>query len=146
MLIDGLTNAGAMPSLELTMRFAGQRQRVIAHNLANFDTPDFVQRDVSPAAFQKSLQEAIEARRTRTGGRFGTLEMGSTQEVRFDAGGRLRLTPRTPVGGVLGHDRNNRDLERTLQDLTETAGAFRAASALYTSQRTMLRDAISERA
>jgi len=145
MLIEGLTNAGAMPSLEQTMRFAGQRQRLIAHNVANFDTPDFVQQDVSTVDFQKTLREAVEARRERTGGRFGALPMASTSEVKIDASGRLRLTPQTPMGGVLAHDRNNRDLERTLQDLTETAVAFRAATSLYSAQRNVIRDAISER-
>jgi flagellar basal-body rod protein FlgB len=146
MLIDGLTNAGAMPSLELTMRFAAQRQRLVAHNLANIDTPDFIQQDVSTGDFQKTLSQAIDARRDRTGGRFGPLPWAATSELRPDSRGEMRLVPLTPVGGPLAHDRNNRDLERTLQDLAESAGVFKAAASLYASQRGMLRDAIAERA
>lgn len=145
MLIDGLTNAGAMPSLELTMRFAAQRQRLVAHNIANMDTPGFVHKDVSTADFQKTLADAIDARRAKTGGRFGELDWETTSELKKGANG-LEIKPDTSVGGVLTYDMNNRDLERTLQDLAETAGAFKSASALYASQRNMLRSAISERA
>lgn len=145
MLIDGLTNAGAMPSLELTMRFAAQRQRLVAHNIANMDTPGFAHKDVSTANFQKTLSEAIDARRAKTGGRFGELEWSPNRELRKDSRG-LRIDPDTSVGGVLTYDMNNRDLERTLQDLAETAEVFRTASSLYASQRNILRSAISERA
>ncbi len=145
MLIDGLTNAGAMPSLELTMRFAAQRQRLVAHNIANMDTPGFTHKDVSTTNFQKTLSEAIDARRAKTGGRFGELEWSPTRELRKGAHG-LRINPDTSMGGVLTYDMNNRDLERTLQDLAETAGVFRTASSLYASQRNLLRSAISERA
>ena len=145
MLIDGLTNAGAMPSLELTMRFAAQRQRLIAHNVANIDTPDFQHRDVSTERFQETLADAVDRRRAKTGGRFGELDWQPTRELSKGSRGELWIEPRGSGGGVLSHDRNDRDLERTLQDLAETAGAFRAASALYTAQRGVLQNAIAER-
>jgi flagellar basal-body rod protein FlgB len=145
MLIDQLTNAGAMPSLELTMRFAAQRQRLIAHNVANLDTPNFVQKDVSPREFQKMLDRAVRDRRQRTGGMHGGLDWDETGELRRDGAGGLVITPETPVGGVLFHDRNNRDLERLMQALAETTSAFRVASDLYRSQRGMIHGAIAER-
>ncbi len=145
MSIQGLTNAGAMPSLELTMRFAAQRQRNNLHNIANFDTPAMVQRQASTAQFQNTLRDAIHARRAESGGRFGELNWQPTRELSKGPGGRLNIEPQTSTGGVMTHDQNNRAIELTLKDLTETAGVFRTASALYSSQRSILRDAISER-
>ena len=46
-MIDGVTNAGAIPALERLMQFAGGRHRLIVHNIANLDTPGFQPRDVS---------------------------------------------------------------------------------------------------
>ncbi|MEN0019326.1 MAG: hypothetical protein AAF747_00420 [Planctomycetota bacterium] len=140
MSINGLTNAGSLPALELTMRFAAQRQRLIAHNIANFDTPGFIHKDVSPAAFQRTLAEAVQKRDER-GGR-GEIEWRETRELVRDDRGDLALNPRSTSGGLLHHDRNNRDIERVMQDLAETTSAFRVAAELHRAGRTMLMDAI----
>ena len=59
--------------------------------------------------------------------------------------GRLRLDPRTSSGNILFHDKNNRDLERTMQSLVENASMFRVATDLFRNRTTLLRDAIAER-
>jgi len=143
--IDQLSNAGALPSLELTMRFAAQRQRLIAHNIANLETPGFLPADVDPVAFQDQLAEAIEQRRKGNGGGHGPLGMKSTREVEVAGDGAIRPTPRTGTGNILFHDRNNRDLERTMQSMVENAGMFRLVSDLYRNRTTLLRNAIAER-
>ncbi len=155
MFLDELTNAGAMPSLELTMRFAAQRQRLLAHNIANIDTPNFVQQDVSPDAFSRMLDEAIADRRSRTGGMHGALAWKARGAIGKDEQGQLQLKVdrirtehvRGPASrsGVLAHDRNNRDLVRLMQSLAETQMAFRAASSLYRAHRDMIHSAIAER-
>ncbi len=144
-MIAQLTNAGALPSLEMTMRFAAQRQRIIAHNIANFDTPEFVQKDASVDGFRATLDRAIAQRRQRTGGMHGELAWRETRELRHVPGRGLVVVPGTPVGGVLAHDRNNRDLERTMQDLAETTAAFRVAADLYRAHRDLIHSAIAER-
>jgi flagellar basal-body rod protein FlgB len=145
MLIDQLNNAGAMPALELTMRFAAQRQRLVAHNIANIDTPNFIQKDVSVGGFQETLDRAIRERRSRTGGMHGELAWEESGEVGRGARGGLVLTPDTPSGGVLFHDRNNRDIERLMQALAETTSAFRVAGDLYRNQRNIIDMAIAQR-
>lgn len=145
MPIDEVTNHGAIPALEAAMRFSAQRHRVIVHNIANLSTPDFVPMDVSVPAFQSQLQEAVDRRREATGGQHGGLELRETREVGVGPGGRLELRPATPSGNVLFRDRNNRDVERTLQDLVENATMFRVASDLLRSRLAILRVAISER-
>lgn len=145
MLINEITTAGAIPTLEASMRFAAQRQRIIAHNIANFDTPDFRPKDASPAEFRRVLAEAVDQRRDRTGGTHGRLEMRRTRQVEQLPDGGLKITPRTPDRGVLFHDLNNRDLERTMQSLAETVGSFRVSSELLRSRYMLLNAAIAER-
>lgn len=146
MLIDGVNNAGAMPTLDAMVRFTAQRQNLIAHNIANVSTPDFIQTDVSVSSFQANLRDAVEERRDRSDGAFGSLQIRSTNEVRVGRRGGLELTPQTARPGVLAHDRNNRDIERLMQDLVENVGAFRTATELLNQQTGMLRRAMSEQA
>ena len=149
-MIRELASAGAMPTLELGLRFAGQRQKLIAHNIANITTPNFVQKDVSPTGFQKLLAEAVEDRRSRNGGSFGELRWRESREVRRAEGragreGMLELTPRTDGPGILYHDRNNRDLERLMQDQVENATYYRVAVDLMRQHRETMRTAIAQR-
>ncbi|USN98582.1 MAG: hypothetical protein H6810_10460 [Phycisphaeraceae bacterium] len=144
-IIDQLDNAGALPALDKMMRFAAGRQKLIAHNIANMDTPGFLEVDVDPKAFQEQLAKAIDDRRSRNGGGHGDLGMESTREVGVLPDGRLSFDPRTGSGNILFHDRNNRDLERTMQSMVENAAMFRLASDLYRNRTRVLRDAIAER-
>ncbi len=143
-IIGQLDNAGALPVLEKMMRFAAGRQKLIAHNIANFDTPDFRPVDVDPRAFQDQLAEAVAERRGRNPAS-GVLRMKATREVEPMPDGGLRFDPKTGSGNILFHDRNNRDLERTMQSLVENAAMFRLASDLYRNRSRLLRDAIAER-
>ena len=135
-----------MPSLEMTIRFAAQRNKLIAHNIANITTPNFEQKDVSPQDFQKWLAQAVDERRDRTGGMHGDLRArGDRQFVQRKDGG-FELKPLSSVGGVLAHDRNNRDLEHLMQNLSENLSAYQVATDLMRSQMGTLRVAITQRA
>ncbi len=145
MLIGDVTTSGALPALEMSIRFAGERQRIIANNIANFETPDFRPVDVSPREFQRVLGAAVSDRRERNGGGSGALRLGRSQEVRSDQEKGFRLEPRTQTDGVLFHDRTNRDIERSMQDLVENASVFRVATELFAQQAALLRSVVSER-
>lgn len=142
--IDGLANAGATPALEMMMRFAGARQRLIASNIANIDTPGYRQRDLDVGTFQRTLGEAIDQRRTAGGGQQGELHWRENGQMRRGRSGEVRFTAEEPGRGVLFHDRNDRDLERLMQDLVENAGAYRTAAELLRNQTDMVRAAIRE--
>ena len=146
MFIDQVLDAGAMPTLARAMQFAARRQDLISHNIANISTPNFIQTDVSTEKFQAQLAQAVDDRRERTGGTRGAMELRSTREVSAGANGTLRLTPLSHGDGVLFHDRNNRDLERLMQDMVENMSAFRVASDLLRSQMGTLMAAITETA
>lgn len=144
MLADLVTNSGALPALELTMRFAAQRQQILAHNIANLTTPGFQAQDVSVHDFRQTLAKAIDDRRARAHAE-GPLHWKPTRELDRDHQGHLVVTPRTPASGILQHDRNNRDLERTMQALAENVATFRVASELMRSRMQLIQSAIAER-
>ena len=145
MLLDSILSSGALPSLEQSIRFAAGRQKLIAHNIANISTPNFQQKDVAPEDFQAWLADAIADRRKRTGGMHGELHTKPTRQIRRLPDGRLELDPRSPAGGILAHDRNNRDLEQLMQDMTENLSAYRLATDLMRSQMDILRVSITQR-
>lgn len=145
-MMRDLNSSGALPALELTMRYAGERQRLIAHNIANIDTPNFVARDVDPRAFQAVLADAVDRRQDRNGGSSGGLDW---EEDGGLARGRhpdsIELRPGQAHGGVLRHDRNATDLERLMQDMVENASMFRVAADLIRRQKSTLLTAIAQR-
>ncbi len=144
--ITDLTNSGAIPALQTTIRFASQRQRLIAHNIANLTTPDFRPKDVSVKGFQENLAEAIDRRRQQGAGARGPLELSRTREIRPTGDrGEFRLTPAESGRNILFHDRNNRSLERQMQALVENSGAFQFAASVLQSRYAIMQTAISER-
>lgn len=145
-MMADLSNSGAIPALESMVRFAAQRQKMLANNIANLNTPGYLQQDVSIGGFQHNLREAIEKRQEERGGQ-GPLELKETEELTPLPGGGFRLNAGTPIeaGGVLFHDRNNRNLEQLMQGLAENTGVLRVATDLLKSQNDMLRSAIAQR-
>lgn len=145
MLIEGVTNAGAIPALEAAAKFAARRHGLIAHNVANFSTPMHRPKDVSVHGFREQLGRAVDERRERFGGHRGELRLSDSREVTVSDGGTLVLHPRESGRNILFHDRNNRDVERTMQDLVENAAAFQVATSLLRSRMGLIRSAIAER-
>jgi flagellar basal-body rod protein FlgB len=143
-LIGELTNAGAIPSLELMVRYSGARQRIIANNIANMETPDFRPLDLSPRDFQQALGKAIDARRATTGEE-GALNFQGSHQIKMDEQGNMTLTPGTPSGNILFHDRNNRDLEGLMSQQAENAAVFRTSIELLRTRYGIIQAAISER-
>lgn len=144
-MLNDVLSSGALPALEATLRFAGQRNRLILHNVANISTPNFQQKEVSPQDFQQWLADAVDKRRERTGGAHGNLELKGDRQFVQRKDGSFELKPLTGTGGVLAHDRNNRDIEQLMQDLAENLAAYQVATDLMRSQMGTIRVAITER-
>jgi flagellar basal-body rod protein FlgB len=145
-LFGEIANSGSGPALEAALRFASQRQKLILHNIANITTPNFVQSDVSVPKFQEMLRGAIDKR--NAGGGLGELKLTGNDEV--EPGPRagssdFTLAPKTPHGGILFHDRNNRSTELLMQDLVENGTMYRVCADLLKSRTDLMRTAISER-
>ncbi len=143
-MIDGVTNSDSIPILEKMVQFAGQRHRLIVNNIANFSTPGYRAMDVSVEAFNAQLGDAIDARRMRHGNTGGELNLRDSRSVQITSTG-IDLNPE-PIGrNILFHDRNDRDLERTMQDLAENFMTFRLATDLLRSRMALINTAIRER-
>lgn len=143
-MIKGLFDRGALPALTRMVQFTEQRHGLLAHNIANIDTPYFKPADVSPQKFEKVLGDAIDRRRTQKNPLAGELKMQDTWKMRFSKES-LTLLPRETNTGIMYHDQNNRDLERLMQNLAENQMAFNAASRLARNQFTMIETAIAGR-
>jgi flagellar basal-body rod protein FlgB len=144
MFITDLATADALPVLEKSLRFAGARQRIISHNIANLSTPEFQPTEAPVAPFRAALAEAVEARREKWDGVRGEMRLKSSRGIREDGRGGFEIDPQPLERNILFHDRNNRSLEHQMQDLVENAGAYRVAADLLRSRMDVLRSAISE--
>lgn len=62
-------NLGKLPLFELLTRrmsWLNQRQEVLAHNVANADTPEFVPQDLKPMEFRRVLKKVAPVTPART--------------------------------------------------------------------------------
>ena len=144
--INGLTDGGALPAIEAMARFTAARQRLIANNVANLDTPDFKPMDADPEAFQAQMARAIDARRDDSGSSAsGPLALDSRGPLTTRSTGEVTLDPTELRENLLFHDRNDRSLERIMQDVSENLLAFQAATQLLRNRFRMIEMAISER-
>lgn len=142
-MISGMFDSGSLPVLTRLVQFTGQRQRLLADNIANLSTPYYKARDVAPKQFQAALRRAVEGRRASSAAD-GRLNLADTDEVKFRPD-TLELHPRPVNAGILYHDQNNRDLERTMQSLAENTLTHNAGIELMRSEFEMMKVAIRER-
>ncbi len=133
-MIDGLFNSGSMPVLEKLLAFTDARHKLLTESIANLNTPNYQPTDLDPRKFQAALRRAIEQRRR------GDSPQRDPLKIDADA-----LRPETRNENILFHDRNNRDLERIMQDLAENTMAHRTGIELLKNQFEMLKIAIRER-
>ncbi|MEY4119442.1 MAG: Flagellar basal body rod protein FlgB [Planctomycetota bacterium] len=140
-MVDGFLGNSALPALERSLQFMSARQRLLATNLANAETPGFRPVDVDPRAFQGALREALDEGRLDGQGR---LAFDDSAPVSF-TGGDIELKPEVLADNILFHDGNDRSLERLMQRMTENVYAFRAASQLMRNQFELINTAIRER-
>ena len=144
-MIDGLVNGDSIPVLEAAMKFAARRQALIQHNIANITTPEYQAVDVSPQKFAKALGEAVDRRRSDTGSDHGELKFKGNSEIKVLDNGDFEFKPSAGSGNILFHDRNDRDLERSMQALAENVAAFRVATEFFRGRVELLNSAIRER-
>ncbi len=143
-MIDGMFDSGAMPALERVVQFTQQRHRVLSDNIANLSTPYFKPRDLDPDSFQASLRNAVDRRRASFNPTAGPLELNDTRQLRFKPGG-IEAHAQPANHGILFHDQNNRDLERTMQHLAENTLTHNTAIEFLRNEYSILLTAIRER-
>ncbi len=143
-MINGVTNSMGLDVLERTVQFTAARHELIASNIANLSTPGYQAKDLSVEAFQGQLADAIDQRRDGTANADVLLRPADSRQVEFVEGG-LKVHPEVTSQNILFHDKNDRSLERTMQDLVKNFMTFRASAQLLRNRFDILHTAISER-
>ena len=143
MFLANLTNRGATPALINTLVFTEARHRMIAENVANWQTPGYKTKQLDVRAFQKELRQALDRKGSDPNKPF-ILESRGQFGTRKD--GRLRVSPTDmPVQNVLFHDGMNASIERLMSDLADNAMVYQATSTILKGYYDGLRKAIRGR-
>lgn len=130
--------------LTRALSFAEERQRIIANNIANVNTPRYKAQRAPVAEFQKALARAIDQNRGAPSGEFRIKATRHFAESRFGLEVRA-VEDDARGGGILRHDENNVSLEKEMGALAENALLYRTMSDLLRKQFAMLRMAVAER-
>jgi flagellar basal-body rod protein FlgB len=129
--LQRILGSGSEPILEQVLRFTAARHRLIAENIANVDTPGYVQKDLSEKKFQQALADRLRERGRRIDG-------ASLQED-------LPLELESSRHGILFPDGNNRSMEQLASDLAKNALLHNVAAELLRKQFLQLDMALKER-
>jgi flagellar basal-body rod protein FlgB len=130
MFVDRLLNQGSEPVLEQTLQFTEARQRLLAEDVANSSTPNYVQKDLSLDGFQKVLLDKIEEQGSEVPG-----------EVKFDD---ISMDVQHPAHTILFHDGNNRSMEQLMSDQAKNALMHNMAVELLRDHFSMMETALRE--
>lgn len=129
-----VTDLPLFSMLKTRMYWLEERQRVLAENVANADTPGFRGRDLKQLDFHEALRAAGEVKLATTAPRHIG---GSTGGGRFDTDGRggFETTPRG----------NSVVLEDEMLKVAQTQMDHQAATALYTRSIGLIKTALGRR-
>lgn len=132
-----ITDIPIFSMLRTRMDWAQTRQRLLAENVANSDTPNFQARDLAPLRFPEPAQIAqasvanVNLARTESG-HFGLL--GGNRSFRENkAGYDVR-----PAGNAV-------NLEEEMMKVAANQMEYQAATALYTRSLNLIKTAIGKR-
>lgn len=138
-MFDRIFENTSISVLAEVMSFAGLRQKFIANNIANVDTPGFKALDLPEAEFRKMLREAVESKRALG----GPLRLGGSGNVRADGFG-LELLP-IRSGGHVRVDGNDVSMDLELAKISKNAMEFQLAARILASRFRFLSQAVRER-
>lgn len=140
MFLADLTNRGATPALIAGLSFLEARHKMIAENVANWQTPGYRTKHLDVGAFQKALGAALHEKGSNAHKR---LLLRSTDQFESRADGRLTVTPTEwPGGQIQFHDGTNSSIEQEMADLADNAMAYQAVSTLLKGKFDGIRQAI----
>ena len=135
-MLNRLTDTLSFQTEALMLR--SERQRLIASNIANADTPGYVARDMD---FASALREA-----TGQAAPAGQLRASTAGHIQPPAGARAEANLRYSVPSQTNHDRNTVDMDRERASFADNSVKYEATLRFINSHvRTML-DAIKGQA
>ena len=117
-------------TLSKTLDAAAARQRILASNVANVDTPGYRSQDLD---FEAALSEAMQSENL-------ALHRSDAQHLPGRNGGGLQVIE---VEGVARRDDNSVDLDREMSKLAETSMLYQAGTGILQSKMRILRNVIT---
>jgi flagellar basal-body rod protein FlgB len=121
--------------LRTRMQWHQERQRVLAENVSNADTPRFQPRDLSPPTFDSMRPAATNVGLTRTS--TGHIDGSTASSSRFALDRRTEFDAR-PSG-------NSVSLEDEMMKVASNAMDYQAAAAIYTRGLGLIKAALGKR-
>jgi len=131
-----LSNLSVFGGTMKQMEWLGQRHRVIAHNVANADTPNFHSRDLKPLDFKATLA------------RVDSVKLASVQGNHLTGTGAQRNTERELSTNMLYEvtpDGNGVDLEQQMIKMQQSRADYTMMANLYQKHIGMMKTAITGR-
>lgn len=134
-----ITDLPTLSVLRAKMQWHQERQRVLAENIANSDTPNFRPRDLVEPAFDKNGLPP-------PGAPMGTLPIARTSASHMAAIGGGPSFPQNRNGGFETRPAGNAvNLEDQMLKVSQNQMDYAAATTLYSRSLNMLKTAIGKR-
>ncbi len=130
-----ITDLPALNALRTRMQWHQVRQRVLAENVANSDTPNFRPRDLAEPDFDRAMA-----------GQGGGLSMARTSAMHIHAvGDTTAFAGRNSVEGYEVRPAGNAvNLEDEMQKAAQAQGDYTTATTLYSKSLALLKTAIGK--
>lgn len=122
-----------MSGMHAKMRYLGERQAVLAQNIANVDTPDYKAKDIKAPDFTAHVMRAS---KNLPMARTNTMHMASAQNM----GGIYKMTERKPTYET-NPNGNTVSMEEEIQKVAMTAAQYSQMTGLYRKTIEMFRTA-----
>jgi len=135
-----LKNISLFKALGQKMTWLNERQKVLAQNLANANTPGYISKDLKKVSFQSHLNNS----NSSTGLAMQVDEPGHIQGL-GGASARFEIKKESAVFLQSTPDGNSVDLEAELSKMAETQMQYTMATNLYRKHVGMLRMAVGKR-
>lgn len=134
-----ITDLPTLSALRAKMQWHQERQRVLAENIANSDTPNFRPRDLVEPTFDKNGMPP-------PGAPMGTLPMARTSASHMAAVGGGPSFPQNRNGGFETRPAGNAvNLEDQMLKVSQNQMDYAAATTLYSRSLNLLKTAIGKR-
>jgi len=125
-----ITDIPILSMLRQRMEWHQERQRVLAENVANADTPNYRAKDLAPPDFSHEMQVALTLDRTNP--LHITAQAGAGSAFAADSGGRYAIRPR---GNSVTHEDEMLKVASNQMD-------YEAVTSLYTRSLALIKIAI----
>ena len=117
------------------MQYLSAKQRVIAANIANASTPDYLAKDIEKPSFLKGSQKSIDlALRTTNAKHFPTLK-SEAQSMGSNGGFKIYTAP---IKDALTIDGNGVILEDQMNEASKASAEYKKMISIYNSYKKML--------